>query len=92
MVKLDRRRILKHVAPPLMRAVGLAAVLLGEEFRRRRREATGHQGEFIVHESGVKPCNKGPCAPQEASAKSAWLLNKKALETNRTKQLRRPKR
>lgn len=59
-IKLDRRRVLEHVAPPSVRAVHLAGISLGVvELRKGRNDALAHLGELIVDQAGVETSDEG---------------------------------
>ena len=59
MVQLDERGVLKHVAPPEVRMVSLAAVEGIEELRLGRHVALAHLGELVVDETGIKTSDQG---------------------------------
>lgn len=54
MVELRSRRVLEHVAPPEIGAVGTVRVEGVEHFRGGRDEACAHAWEFVVDEAGVE--------------------------------------
>lgn len=65
MIKLDSRRVFKHVSPPLVALVRSLGVPGIHHFISWWHQATAHRRELVVDETCIKTCHKGTCGTME---------------------------